>query len=86
MNTTISPTIAATRALNDLVDEARRLRNLAMKQRREDRRKRLDIIAKQLDATRTRLVQDGERYIPTAWAIVDAGRQAIAMHKLVMEP
>lgn len=79
-----SPTIAAARALSDLVDKARNLHARAMDKRRRDIANRCMVIASQLDATRTRLVQDGEQYIDTAWAYVDAGRVALRNYALVL--
>lgn len=80
----LSPTVAAARALSDLIDTARTLLPIARQRRRRNIEHRLNVIIGQLDATRTRLVQDGEEYITTAWAFVDAGRSAIATYKLVL--
>lgn len=79
-----SPTIAAARALTDLVDTARALSTRATTKRRPGIAHRCQVIAAQLDATRTRLVQDGTDYLDTAWAYVDAGRRAIGTYKLVL--
>jgi hypothetical protein len=79
-----SPTIAAARALSDLVETARVFRNLAKDKRRRDIAKRCQVIAVQLDATRTRLVQDGDEYLDTAWAYVDAGRRSLGTYSLVL--
>lgn len=79
-----SPTIAAARALTALVGDARALIPVAEKKRRRQIAHRLTIIATQLDACRTRLVQDGPAYIDTAWAWVDAARIAIANYRLVL--
>lgn len=81
---TQSPTIAAARALTSLVGDARALIPIAQKKRRRQIAHRLTIIAAQLDACRTRLVQDGPDYIETAWAWVDSGRLAIANYRLVL--
>lgn len=80
----MSPTIAACRALNDLVDTARTSAKRARAKRRNDIAGRLDIIAAQLDATRTRLVQEQAPYLDTAWAMIDAARKAIALYRPVI--
>jgi Na+/phosphate symporter len=80
----MSPTTAALVALCDLVDTARDLAAVALKRRDKHRAARLHQIAQQLDATRTRLVQDGEDYIRTAWAYVDTARRMLAIHKQVL--
>lgn len=79
-----SPTIAAARALNDLVDTARATRARAIQKRRRAIAHRCGVIEEQLDATRTRLVQDGPEYINTAWAYVDVARIALRNYKLVL--
>ncbi len=79
-----SPTIAAVRALTDLVDTARATRDRALVKHRREIANRCQVIASQLDATRTRLVQDGDDYIATAWAYVDAGRVALRNYALVL--
>lgn len=79
-----SPTIAAARALSDLVQTARATRDRALEKRRMPIAQRCQVIVSQLDATRTRLVQDGPDYIPTAWAFVDAGRVALRNYRLVL--
>ena len=71
-----SPAIAAVRALSDLVDTARATRDRALEKRRREIANRCQVIASQLDATRTRLVEDGEEYIGTAWAYVDGRHTA----------
>lgn len=80
----MSPTIAACRALNDLIETARATQADAKKKRRSDIAHRLGVIISQLDATRTRLVQDGTEYIDTAWAYVDSGRVAIRNYRMVV--
>lgn len=80
----MSPTIAACRALNDLVDEARASSKRARAKRRNDIAGRLDIISAQLDATRTRLVQEQTPYLDTAWAMIDAARKALALYRPVI--
>lgn len=80
----MSPTTAALTALSDLVDSARALAARARKKRRADIATRLDGIAERLDATRTRLVQEGSSYIPTAWVFVDTGRAALATWRKVL--
>lgn len=79
-----SPTVAALRALSDLVATARTLRDKAVTKRRREIANRCQVIASQLDATRTRLVQDGDQYIDTAWSYVDAGRVALRNYALVL--
>jgi hypothetical protein len=80
----VSPTIAACRALSDLVDSARATRSTALSKRRKEIAHRCDVIAVQLDAARTRLVQDGGEYIDTAWAFVDTGRVALRNYRMVL--
>lgn len=80
----MSPTTAAARALTELVDTARALTDQARKRRRGDIAHRLTAISTQLDAARTRLVQDGAEYIEPAWAYVDAGRRAIALYRVAI--
>ena len=77
-------TVAAARALTDLVDSARATHDRAVSKRRRLIAHRCTVIAVQLDAARTRLVQDGDEYIPTAWAYVDAARVALRNYKLVL--
>jgi hypothetical protein len=79
-----SPTIACARALTDLVDTARATRDKAVEKRRREIANRCQVIASQLDATRTRLVQDGADYLPSAWAYVDAGRVALRNYRVVL--
>lgn len=81
----IAPTIAAARALTDLVDTARVLIPIAEKRKRKNIQHRLGVIVAQLDATRTRLIQEGADYIDPAWAYVDAGRRAIGTYRVVLE-
>jgi len=81
---TDSPTLAAARALTDLVDTARATRDRALRKRRRDIAHRCNVVAMQLDAARTRLVQDGEGYIASAWAYVDAGRVALRNYRIVL--
>lgn len=80
----MSPTVTALAVLNDLVDSSRSLIPVAEKKGHTKVAHRLAVIAHQLDATRTRLVQDGPEYIDTAWAYIDAGRVAIANYRLVL--
>lgn len=79
-----SPTIAAARALTDLVDTARATADRAALKRQRTIAQRCQVIASQLDAARTRLVQDGPEYLDTAWAYVDAGRRALGTYRLVL--
>lgn len=70
-------TLAASRALNDLIDTGKMLEQAARKVDGDT----ADYIAgtlTKLDAVRTRLVQDGADYLDEAWAFVDAGRRIIA--------
>jgi hypothetical protein len=80
-----APTVAAARALTDLVDTARILIPIAEKKRRKNIQHRLGVIVAQLDAARTRLIQEGGDYIDPAWAYVDAGRRAIGTYRVVLE-
>ena len=81
---TQSPTIAAVRALNLLIHDARDLIPIAEARGRRHMAQRLNTIASQLDACRTRLVQEGPDYIETAWAWVDSGRIALANYLVVL--
>jgi hypothetical protein len=77
-------TLPAVRALSELVDDARWLIPVAIACKRRHVAHRLAVVAAQLDACRTRLVQEGDSYSATAWAWVDAGRTAIANYKLTL--
>lgn len=73
------------RALNDLVDSARALGEHARALGEQARSRGLDHMALTLDATRTRLVQDGIEYLDTAWAIIDAARGLLACYQIALE-
>jgi hypothetical protein len=65
--------IGTLNALTDLIVTARR-----QEQRASIReRMRLRSMIAQLDAARTRLVQDGDEYLEVAWSFLDAGREAV---------
>ena len=78
-------TIAATRALSDLVDTARShglsARDLGLKRTAFA----LLNIAIDLDSARTQLVQEGESYLDAAWAFADAGRRMVADYVAVID-
>lgn len=76
-------TIAATRALSDLVDSARAQAERAA--RLDHPAARLRHIVRTLDSARTRLVQEGIDYLDTAWAFVDAGRVQLARAKVALD-
>lgn len=70
-------TIAALRALNDLIETGRMLEPFA---RRVDSSiaDNLTGTLSRLDGVRTRLVEDGNGYLDEAWAFVDGDRRIIA--------
>jgi hypothetical protein len=70
---------AALTALTDLVETARKHRD-ETPESRPGWRHQWEHIAQQMDATRTTLVQEGDDYLETAWAMVDSGRLTIARH------
>lgn len=78
-------TIVCTRALSELVDDARALRDRAAKLGLEHSTRTLGQAAGTLDRARTRLVEDGADYLDAAWAFLDAGRSMVAQHRLVIE-
>jgi hypothetical protein len=78
------PTVACARALSALVDDARAMIPEAVAARRRHVAHRLAVVVAQLDAARTRLVQDGVDYLECGWAWVDAGRQAVANYRLIL--
>lgn len=77
----MSPTIAAARQLTELVHAARAAAIRSRAAGRPDLARRHEITATQLDAARTRLVQEGSDYIVTAWATIDAARALIASRR-----
>ncbi len=81
----MSPTIAATRAVADLLDTARRRRGQALILGEGDVVFTLASMIDALDATRTRLIQQGPEYIDTAWAIIDAARYMLAEIKHALD-
>lgn len=73
-----SPQLDALRALNELVTTAR-TRGLVAKELGHTKAAfALLSIARDLDAARTCLVQEGESYLEAAWAFIDTGRKLIA--------
>jgi hypothetical protein len=74
------PQAAAFDALTDLVDTARMYREEADRAGFYGRTQTWDALALHLDGCRTRLVEEGEEYLTTAWAMVDAGRLTVARH------
>lgn len=82
MNPT-TETLTALTALTDLVDETRRLAASAIKRKNPHMGARLTDLARQLDACRTRLVQDGDEYLPTSWAWLDTARPMVATWRAV---
>jgi len=72
--------VAAVDALNDLVATARGHAAAARDQGREGWAQNWDTLAYHLDATRTTLVQEGDDYLPVAWAFVDSGRLTIVRY------
>lgn len=72
-------TLAANRALTDLVETARELElitrgNMGLL----DMGQEIAKVINTLDTVRTRLVQEGPSYLDEAWAFVDAGRVVVA--------
>jgi hypothetical protein len=82
MTTTTS---AATDTLTDLVQSARQLSSRAITARRHGLGGRILTLACDLDATRTRLVQDGPDYLEAAWAFIDAGRRILAGYTVQLD-
>ena len=79
----MNPTTGTLTALTALVDETRRLAASAIKRKNPHMGARLTDLARQLDACRTRLVQDGDEYLPTAWAWLDTARPMVATWRAV---
>jgi len=73
-----SPTIAAARALSDLVDTGRGLAQQAHALDLHVTGRYVESAIDTLDRARTILVDEGDSYIDAAWAFVDAGRVALA--------
>jgi hypothetical protein len=69
---------SALRALQDLVDTARTQAEAERVRGYPGTAQRFDILAGGLDAARTSLVQEGESFLPVAWAYVDSGRLTLA--------
>ena len=65
-------------ALTDLVDTARTRAQTSEDHGDTRRARALLDIATTLDRARTILVEDGDDYLDTAWAFVDAGRRTLA--------
>lgn len=76
-------TVAALRALNDLIETGRMLEPVA---RRVDTNTADQLAGSldRLDAVRTRLVEEGIDYLDEAWAFVDGGRRIIAGHGIYL--
>lgn len=72
----------ALEALRDICDSAEHARIDARDRYAEQLMGAAERIRLQADAARTRLVQDGTEYLPTAWAVVDACRIALAETRL----
>ena len=72
------PQAAAFDALSDLVNTARLYRDAAEVAGLPGRTQTWDALALTLDSARTRLVEEGEDYLPEAWGMVDAGRLTVA--------
>ncbi|SDP07054.1 hypothetical protein SAMN04487788_1932 [Microbacterium testaceum StLB037] len=81
----MSTTIAAARALSDLVATARERGLNARELGIQRPAYGLLNIAIDLDSARTRLIQEGDDYLDAAWAFIDAGRRMIADHSETIE-
>jgi hypothetical protein len=77
-------TSAALEALTDLVITARAQRDMAEDHKAWTSRNKFEDIARQLDATRTRLTED-RTYLEQAWAFVDAGRLTVARQMILLD-
>ncbi|WP_270353438.1 hypothetical protein [Microbacterium testaceum] len=77
MTTLMAPTKVATDALTDLVHTARSRGWEAKRAGLTHTAYALMRLAADLDAVRTRLVEDGPDYLDAAWAFIDAGRRMI---------
>lgn len=69
-------------ALADICDDAAAARVAAQSKNAEQLAVAVERIRIQADAARTRLVQDGDEYTATAWAVVDTCRIALAEARL----
>lgn len=72
-------------ALTQLTDSARSARSAAATLGLQGVAVKLENIARQCDAARTRLVQDGDEYREVAWSIVDGARFLLAQHQAVID-
>ncbi len=73
---------AALSSLGELIEVCRTHREVASLDGREGWVQNWDMLALSLDAVRTRLVQEGEEYLPVAWAFVDSGRLTITRYMI----
>jgi len=74
----MTTTAAACNAIAELIRSANYERGRAKRKRLPILADQLDLTSRQLDAVRTTLVQEGDEYLQTAWAFVDAGRLTLA--------
>ncbi|MDQ1169577.1 hypothetical protein QE392_001381 [Microbacterium proteolyticum] len=72
-------TIAALRALNDLIETGRMLEPFACRVDPSTADNLTGTLTR-LDGVRTRLVEDGNEYLDEAWAFVGGGRRIIALY------
>ena len=73
-------TLAASRALTDLVDTGRDIERIAWTSQLHDLAVEIAKVVDTLDAVRTKLVEDGPSYLDEAWSFVDAARVVIASY------
>lgn len=73
-------TLAASRALTDLVDTGRDIERIAWTSQLHDIAVEVGKVVDTLDAARTKLVEDGPSYLDQAWSFVDAGRVVMASY------
>ncbi|UGS26604.1 hypothetical protein K8F61_18640 [Microbacterium resistens] len=73
-------TLAAIGALSTLVDDCRTAARRARRARQHALLTEIRRLGNSFDAARTRIVQDGADYLPTAWAFVDAGRRTLSTY------
>lgn len=67
------------RVLTDLVHTCRWRANVARYWNQHNLVHAYESAGRTLDATRTRLVQEGEDYLSAAWSFIDAGRMQVAI-------
>lgn len=84
----MSLTAPALNALSEFVDDARTTADRAAGMGLAQTCRRIESLALDLDAARTRLVEDGPDYLDAAWAFLDAGRRILAQYRiqLAQEP